>query len=72
MTRGAIKSEFLHNIEAKNRKSTLKAIYDDEILNDILVSYPSSLLPFKHRIFFYLLKYRASLIFRVFVGSLAK
>lgn len=72
MVRGAIKSEFLNNTDIKNRKLKLKKLFNDEILTKILKTYPFELLPIKHRIFFHLLKYKVSFVFRIFANVLAK
>lgn len=71
MIRGAIKSEFLYNKDIEDRKFKLKNMYNDKILVDIFDNYPSLYLPIKHKVFFYLLKYRISFIFRVFSRILA-
>lgn len=71
MIRGAIKSEFLYNKDLDDRRVMLKNIYNDKILENIIDYYPASYLPIKHKIFFYLLKYRVSFIFGSFSRILA-
>lgn len=72
MVRDAIRSEFIRNSDTESRKLKLRNIFENEILADILTSYPYRLLPIKHRIFFCLLKYKVSFIFRIFADILAK
>lgn len=70
--RGAIKNEFLDYSNKKKLRLKLNHIFEEEILRDILISYPSSFLPIKHRIFFYLLKYKVYFVFRIFADTLVK
>lgn len=58
-SRGALTKEMLLNINKKERSENINKILENIELRNVLKSYPGHLLPIKHKIFFYLIKFKA-------------
>lgn len=57
--RGALSSELFQNKQNPSKRKTVTRILSDKVVAEALKSYPGNSLPWKHRLFFYALKYKS-------------
>lgn len=57
--RGALSSELFQNKQNPSKRKSISRILSDKVLAEALKSYPGNQLPWKHKLFFYALKYKS-------------